>query len=134
MDKGGSYEWEQDGHRFLLMIDRVSLQDWSGKYRLFVNGIDVESGREFSSLWRRKARILLLFGLIPVIVFTLIHVLIYVVFKPNINPGSFAAFYWITACGIFCIIAAIILFVKYSTPKASPSAVLDYKADQAKVV
>ena len=48
---GGEYEWQRDGHTFLLMFNGLS---WSrfGDHRLFVDGVDVNTGREFSAYWR----------------------------------------------------------------------------------
>ena len=47
------YEWQQDGHTFLFVLNTVSFTSPSGKHRLYVNGVDVSSGKEYSEFWNR---------------------------------------------------------------------------------
>lgn len=65
---GGEYEWEQDGHIFLLVYNSLSLTSTLGKYRLFIDGIDVNTGREYSAFWRRRGWQIMLMALISVLV------------------------------------------------------------------
>lgn len=115
MDHGGSYEWKQDGHSFFLILDSLSYDcDCSGKYRLFINGIDVETSREFSSVWRRKGLKMLIIGII---------VMTFMIFKIDSKYfPSLAGINFMAGFGIFQIVSAVVLLSRYSKPKTSPSA------------
>ena len=65
---GGEYEWEQNGHIFLLVYNSLSLTSNLGKYRLFIDGIDVNTGREYSAFWRRRGWQVILMAMISVLI------------------------------------------------------------------
>ena len=56
------YEWQQDGHTFLFVLNTVSFTSPSGKHRLYVNGVDVSSGKEYSEFWNRRGWQLIYIG------------------------------------------------------------------------
>lgn len=60
---GGEYEWRSEGHTFLLMFNSLAFTRYKN-HRLFVDGIDVNTGLEFSAYWRHQARSYLLLGLV----------------------------------------------------------------------
>ena len=69
---GGRVEFEQDGHRFLLIYDSLfSFGKRLKKYHLFIDGVNAISGLEYSAYWRRRgwqlmslASLLILVGLL----------------------------------------------------------------------
>ena len=60
---GGEYEWQRDGHTFLLMFNSLACSRYKD-HRLFVDGVDVKTGREFSAFWKRYGYIYFTFGLV----------------------------------------------------------------------
>lgn len=61
------YEWKQDGHTFLFVLNTASFTSPSGKHRLYVNGIDVSSGKEYSEFWNRRGWHLAYIGLFVIV-------------------------------------------------------------------
>ena len=59
----GRYEWQMHGHNFLLMGNNT-MSFTPMKYRLFVDGVDEDTGQEFSAFWRTRGMIFVCVGLV----------------------------------------------------------------------
>lgn len=57
------HKWQEYGHSFLLVFNPLS---WAchKDHRLFVDGVDVGTGREFSDYWRYRGRLALICGVV----------------------------------------------------------------------
>lgn len=74
----GRYQWQMSGHNFLLMGNNTLT--WSHKkYRLFIDGIDCNTGMEFSAFWRKRGWIFSFLGAVMMIlgVIGLVFIFIY---------------------------------------------------------
>ncbi|XP_020893399.1 uncharacterized protein LOC110232525 [Exaiptasia diaphana] len=65
---GGVYEWEQDGHSFMLMYSRLGILRMMRGYRLFIDGIDVDTGLEFRAFFRQRGLLHIGFGLLMFVI------------------------------------------------------------------
>lgn len=104
---GGEYEWEQDGHVFLLTFNSLSFTRRRGNYRLFVDGIDVVTELEYSAFWRRRGyqfMVLALFLVVIGVAWTL-------VFRYVVDGSQRIHFF-----GYAIICGGIIAFVKGMIP------------------
>ena len=115
----GEFEWEQDGHSFRLVLYALSLTTVRGEFRLFIDGIDVNSGREFSAFWRRRGWQIVSLGL----VFLLLGITLALIFHyavPSPQPlqrlGVSFSFTFIFA-GLFDIVWGLIPVIKYRKPR-----------------
>ena len=61
------YEWTEHGHSFLLVFNSLSCA-FAKDHRLFVDGIDVETGHEFSKFWRCRARTFMFCGAVLLLI------------------------------------------------------------------
>lgn len=55
------YEWNENGHSFLLVFNPLSCS-LRKDHRLFVDGIDVRTGHEFSNFWRFRGHLFMFWG------------------------------------------------------------------------
>ena len=124
---GGEFEWEQDGHAFLLMYNSLSWQKCSGGFRLFIDGIDVNTGREFSSFWRRRGWQVVFVGL----VFLLIGITLSLIFHFALSRGNFLLpmSYSLVICGVFYILLGLIPVLRYRKPRYDKSATVEYTSN-----
>lgn len=61
---GGAYEWQQDGHSFMLMYNNLGILRVMMGFRLFIDGVDVDTGLEFRTFFRRRGLHFVLVGLL----------------------------------------------------------------------
>ena len=115
---GGQFEFGQDGHTFLLMYNSLSWRKY-GEFRLFIDGIDVDSGREFSAFWRRRGGWYIVFGLVLLI----LGIVLFLVFHFTLSMEKSLSLLRLTAglavAGIVEIIIGIIPILKYRRPRHS---------------
>ena len=113
---GGEYEWEQDGHIFLLMYNSsLTLTTSFGEYRLFIDGIDVNTKREFSAFWRRRGWINIFMAVISV----LIGLILTLGFRYVLGEGNkfSKAGYAFFALGALEFIFGLIPIFKFQQPR-----------------
>ena len=123
---GGQFEWEQDGHAFLLMYNSLSWQNCSGGFRLFIDGIDVNTGREFSSFWRRRGWQVVFLGL----VMFLIGITLSLIFRYALDASYMFPFaYSLVICGVFYILLGFIPVLRYRKPRYDKSAAVEYTSN-----
>lgn len=118
---GGSYEWEEQGHHFHLMHDvHLSRRTYNKYFRLFVDGIDVDTGLEFTAYWRRKAILLSALGCVLVFLAALAYILVFVVFKVNVRylASSMGGANFLFCIGVAYVIMALIIFKKYTQQRS----------------
>ena len=120
---GGEYAWEQDGHSFHLIYNALSFTSGAGKHRLFVDAIDVNTNREFSSFWCRRgfqvmvlASVIILIGALWILIFR------FVARSPNAAVFGVA----IIVTGIIECIIGLIAIVKYRNPMFDRSSTVEY--------
>ena len=113
---GGEFEWEQDGHSFMLMFNSLSWTNFSGGFRLFIDGIDVNSGRELSAFWRRRGWQMVFVGL----VFLLLGIALALIFHFELTKRgkkyAEAFAYIMISAGLFDILWGLIPIIKYRKP------------------
>ena len=113
---GGEFEWEQDGHIFLIAYNSLSLTSSFGKFRLFVDGIDANTGREYSAFWRRRGYQVMLLAMI----FIIIGVAWSLIFRYAIHSGRqriYIAGYGFIISGILELVIGLIPVLKYRKPR-----------------
>ncbi|XP_031572288.1 uncharacterized protein LOC116306381 [Actinia tenebrosa] len=115
--RGGKYEWEQDGHHFLLMGNFLSFTKSLGGYRLFIDGIDVNTGREFYTFWLRKGFQVIAIGL----VFLLLGAALTIVVLLTTYGNSFVEIvgYILALSGLTYIIIGIIPVIRFRNPSSA---------------
>lgn len=112
---GGSYEWEDKGHHFHLMFDGLPSRKVNKYFRLFVDGIDVDTGFEFTIFWRRKGIQLFAAGSVLIFLVAFIYILVFVVF--GVDPkhlGSMAGLNMPLCFGVMYVVIALVIFKKYT--------------------
>jgi hypothetical protein len=110
----------------MLMFNGLSFKKVMGDFRLFVDGIDVDTGKEFSAFWRRAGLHWAIVGFLMILLGALIYVIVFVILDTSLNRlGSMTGANWLIGVGVFYIIMAVILFVRYRRPRAYPSATVD---------
>lgn len=122
---GGQYSWDQDGHSFLLVYNTLSFTSAAGKYRLFIDGIDVNTNREFSSFWRRRgfqvmvlASVIILIGALWMLIFR------FVVGSPDAAVFGVA----IIVTGLIECIVGLAAIVKYRNPMFDRPSTVEYQS------
>jgi len=113
---GGSYEWEQEGHSFLLMYNNLSFtRAWAG-FRLFIDGVDANTDRDFKAFWRRRGMQILFLG----VCFVLVGIVLSLVFRFAIDNGHGPHWigYGLFVTGlIYIVIGFIPILRKYNLPR-----------------
>lgn len=124
---GGASEWDQDGHHFMLVYNSLSLTSSVGGFRLFIDGIDVNTGREFSAFWRRRGLQILFIGLC----FILLGIIWSLIFRYLVKDGSRLYFvgYGLICGGVFDLVLGIIPLLKYRNPGNVQSGAVRYDAN-----
>ena len=123
---GGQYEWEQDGHSFLLIYNGLSWTNWFGGFRLFIDGVDVNTGREFSAFWRRRGWQVVFAGLVMLLLGITLSLIVHYAFSVTARHWmSFA--YAFVLCGVFYIGLGLIPVFRYRKPRYDRSAAVEYK-------
>ncbi|XP_031560475.1 uncharacterized protein LOC116296576 [Actinia tenebrosa] len=119
---GGTYEWVHEGHHFHIMDESLSWRKIDRRFRLFVDGIDVDTGLEFAAFWRRRGIQLVVLGSVFIFLAALVYILVFAVFKVHTKYlGSMSGANVLFCFGVAFIITAVIVFKKYSQPKSYPS-------------
>ena len=113
---GGEFEWEQDGHSFMLMFNSLSCTNFSGKFRLFIDGIDVDTGREFSAFWRRRGWQFVFVGLVFLLLGIAFVLIFHYAFSKREKYGLGFA-YALFSAGLFDILWGLIPVIKYRKPR-----------------
>ena len=127
---GGEFEWEQDGHSFMLMFNSLSWTNFSGGFRLFIDGIDVNTGREFSAFWRRRGLQIVCVGLVFLLVgIALALTFHYALSGPAQDVLIFFAYFAISS-GLFDILWGLIPVIKYRKAP-HPSVTVEYTSSNA---
>ena len=116
---GGVYGWEQDGHRFLIMFNNLALIRELTGYRLFIDGIEVETGLEFRAFWRRRGLQFVLVGLLIMIIGAVATLLFRFAIKVT-NKGMIYGGYGVIGVGAVYIFLGVIPFLrKYNETRYS---------------
>ena len=127
---GGEFEWKQDGHSFMLMFNSLSWTNFSGGFRLFIDGIDVNTGREFSAFWRRRGLQIVCAGLVFLLVgIALALTFHYALSGPAKEVLIFFAYFAISS-GLFDILWGLIPVIKYRKAP-HPSVTVEYTSSNA---
>lgn len=113
---GGVYEWDQDGHSFMLMYNSLSFTRAFGGYRLFIDGIDVNTGRDIKAYWRRRGMQIIFLGLC----FILLGVVLSLIFRYAISTRGSPYYigYGLVLAGVIYVIMGAIPFLRtYPQPR-----------------
>ena len=121
---GGQFEWEQDGHAFLLMFNSLSWTNCSGGFRLFIDGVDVNTGREFSAFWRRRGWQIMFVGLVVL----LIGIALLLIFHFDYGIPFGYAFVF---AGLFDILLGLIPVIRYWKPRYPRPQTVEYRSSNA---
>lgn len=126
---GGKYVWEQDGHQFLLMYNFHSFTNSLGGYRLFIDGIDVNTGRDFHTFWRRKGFQVIAIGVFFLLIgAALVSAVVFFYFGGYIVESIG---YILAVTGIYYIILGIIPILRLRNPRAyKPTNSVEYSPVQ----
>ena len=127
---GGEFEWEQDGHSFMLMFNSLSWTNFSGGFRLFIDGIDVNTGREFSAFWRRRGWQIVFVGLVILLIGIALSLAFHFAFPSRLKYGI-AFGYAFTFTGLFDILWGLIPVIKYRNSKYDRSVAVKYTSSNA---
>ena len=84
---GGQFEFDRDGHTFLVMFDSFSWTKRFGEFRLFIDGEDVNSKLEYSAFWRRRGWQIVSLGAFLLGV-AILSVLIFVFLPPHTSSAA----------------------------------------------
>lgn len=122
---GGQYEWEQDGHSFLLIYNSLSWTNYTGGFRLFIDGLDVNTGREFSSFWRRRGWQVVFAGLVMLLLGITLSLVFHYAFSETGRYGIPFA-YALVCCGVFYICLGLIPVFRYRKPRDYRSGAVAY--------
>ena len=123
----GEFEWKQDGHSFMLMFNSLSWTNFSGGFRLFIDGIDVNTGREFSAFWRRRGWQFVSVGLVILLIGIALSLIFHYAFSSRRTFYGYA----FTFLGLFCILLGLIPVVKYRSSKYDRSVAVKYTSSNA---
>ena len=126
---GGQFEWEQDGHAFLLMFNSLSWTNFNGGFRLFIDGVDVNTGREFSAFWRRRGWQIMFMGLVVLLIGIAVSLISHYAFRPRVDYGI-ALGYAVVFAGLFDILWRLIPVIRYWKPYPRPQTV-EYRSSNA---
>lgn len=123
---GGQYSWEQDGHLFLLIYNTLSFTSGAGKHRLFIDGIDVNTNREFSSFWRRRGFQVMVLGSVII----LLGALWMLIFRFVVGSADAAVFgVAIIVTGLIECIFGLAAIIKYRNPMFHQSSNVQYRTN-----
>ena len=122
---GGEFEWEQDGHSFMLMFNSLSWTNFSGGFRLFIDGIDVNTSREFSAFWRRRGWQTVLVGLVILLLGIVLALIFYYAFSSRLTYGVFFGC-GVAFEGLIYIVCGIIAVINYRKPQHQRSVTVEY--------
>lgn len=125
---GGQYEWEQDGHSFLLIYNSLSWTNYFGGFRLFIDGTDVNTGREFSSFWRRRGWQVVFAGLVMLLLGTTFSLIFHYAFSSK-QRSWISIGYALVFAGLFYIFFGLIPILRYRKPRYNRSATMEYVAN-----
>ncbi|XP_068698752.1 uncharacterized protein [Montipora foliosa] len=128
---GGQFEWEQDGHAFLLMFNSLSWTNFSGGFRLFIDGVDVNTGREFSAFWRRRGWQIMFMGLVVLLIGIALSLIFHYAFRPRPSNYGIAFGYSFVCAGLFDIIWGLIPVIRYWKPRYPRPQTVEYKSSNA---
>jgi uncharacterized transporter YbjL len=106
------------------MYNSLSFTNSWGGFRLFIDGIDVNTGREFSAFWRRKGLQVILLG----VCFLLLGAGVIVVFLFAFYGDSVLEIigYILALSGITYIVMGTIPLMKFRNPRAYQAARVEY--------
>lgn len=126
---GGQFEWEQDGHSFLIIYNSLSWTNYFGGFRLFIDGVDVNTGREFSSFWRRRGWQIVFAGLVMLLLGITLSLLSHYV-MPKGPAMIFVSFgYALVITGVIYSFLGLIPVFRYRKPRYDRSAAVEYTAN-----
>ena len=125
---GGQFEWDQDGHSFLLIYNSLSWTNCCGGFRLFIDGTDVNTGREFSSFWRRRGWQLVFAGLVMLLLGTVLSLVFRYALSRRGKYGLPLA-YALVCTGVGYIILGLIPVLRYRKPRYDRSAAVEYTSN-----
>ena len=110
---GGEYEWEIEGHKFLLVFNVLSCRRLND-HRLFVDGIDVHTGLEYSAYWKRRGFLSFIIG--GVFILAAIAFVVLVPFPMDLRfriaQGAVLAVIGLPYC-----LAGLIVILKHGKPR-----------------
>jgi len=122
---GGQYEWEQDGHSFLLVYNSLSWTNYFGGFRLFIDGTDVNTGREFSSFWRRRGWQVVFAGLVMLVLGMALSLIFHYAFSTTLRTWISVG-YALVFAGLFYVVLGLFPILRYRKPKYARSATMEY--------
>lgn len=126
---GGQYEWEQDGHSFLLIYNSLSWTNYFGGFRLFIDGTDVNTGREFSSFWRRRGWQVIFAGFVMLCLGIALSLIFHYALSKS-RPGISIGYAFVFA-GVIYILFGLIPILRYRKPRYDRSAAMEYTTANA---
>ena len=127
---GGQFEWEQDGHAFLLMFNSLSWTKLMGGFRLFVDGVDVNTGREFSAFWRRRGWQVVFVGLVSMFIGIGLSLIYHFAVHPPQNLFRILGYYVVLA-GLSFVVLGLIPVIRYWKPRYPRPQTVEYKSSNA---
>lgn len=126
---GGQFEWEQDGHSFLVIYNSLSWTNCWGGFRLFIDGIDVNTGREFSSFWRRRGWQVVFVGLVMLLLGITLSLVFHYAFSGSISGYWIPLGYALVCTGLGYIVLGLIPVLRYRKPRYNKSAAVEYRSN-----
>lgn len=123
---GGQFEWEQDGHSFLLIYNVLSWTNNCGGFRLFIDGTDVNTGREFSSFWRRRGWQVVFAGLVMFLLGITLSLLCHYAMSKRIARYIIPLGYALVTTGVVYALFGLIPVFRYRKPRYDRSAAVEY--------
>ncbi|XP_068698746.1 uncharacterized protein [Montipora foliosa] len=127
---GGQFEWEQDGHAFLLMFNSLSWTKLWGGFRLFVDGVDVNTGREFSAFWRRRGWQIMFVGLVVLLIGIALSLIHHFAVHPPENHFRILGYYVVLG-GLSFVVLGLIPVIRYWKPRYPRPQTVEYKSSNA---
>lgn len=126
---GGQFEWEQDGHSFLIIYNSLSWTNYFGGFRLFIDGVDVNTGREFSSFWRRRGWQIVFAGLVMLLLGITLSLLSHYVMPRRPGMIFVSVGYALVITGVIYSLLGLIPVFRYRKPRYDRSAAVEYTAN-----
>ena len=126
---GGQFEWEQDGHSFLIIYNSLSWTNYFGGFRLFIDGVDVNTGREFSSFWRRRGWQIVFAGLVMLLLGITLSLLSHYVMPRRPARIFVSVGYALVITGVIYSLLGLIPVFRYRKPRYDRSAAVEYTAN-----
>lgn len=124
--KGGSYQWHEYGHDFKLVYNALSLTGVVGKHRLFIDGVDCNTGREFGEFFRRRGYQFVVFGFLIL----LLGVIWASVFRFLLHSATVAIVgYAFIISGLIWMITGFIPVIRYRNSTYSAAPLVHYDAE-----